>query len=435
MGLFSFLEKRNASESNNDTYSMQRLVPDDIFAINKITEDNVLKIPSAKACIDIISDTVASLPLKLYKEHKDGSVEPILIDERLKLLNEEANDFTKGHDLKKHMAKDYILHGASYVAKFEKGNEILELHPLDARNIVVKKRVRNGYRTVGAEIVLTTSESEAINETNKRDVKFKPHELVIATNNSKDGLVGTGVIKHGKEIFQEALSQMKYTRNFYERAGLPIGLLKVKRLLNSEQSKTLRDEWQTLYGGVQNSGETAVLQEGMEYQPLSPTTLNIDTSKISTEICKVFNVPYGLISSADGKQHQSLEQNNSVFLANCLLPVLVALETAINKSMLLESEKDKGYFFRFDTSEVVRATESERVDTAVKAIQGGLFTVNEGRSKFDLPNFPEDKLFMHSGAQVMNPTTGKVESQSNNNKTENSEDDSILTESEEQLNE
>ncbi|WP_242305734.1 phage portal protein [Bacillus cereus group sp. BfR-BA-01451] len=431
MGWFNFLEKRNASEPINDTYSMQRLVPDDIFAINKVTEDNVLKIPSAKACIDIISDTVASLPIKLYKEHKDGSVEPILIDERLKLLNEEPNDFTKGHDLKKHMAKDCILHGASYVAKVEAGNKVLELHPLDARNIVVTKRIKNGWRTVGADISLSISESGAINEMNKREVKFKPHELVIATNNSKDGLIGRGVIIHGEEIFKEALAQMKYTKNFYERAGLPIGLLKVNRRLSAEQSDDLRKQWQTLYGGVQNSNETAVLQEGMDYQPLSPKTLDIDTSKISTEICKVFNVPYGLISSADGKQHQSLEQNNSVFLANCLLPVLVALETAINKSMLLESEKDDGYFFRFDTSEVVRATESERVDTAVKGIQGGLFTVNEGRSKFDLPNFPEDKLFMHSGAQAMNPYTGEITNQPNNHMTENSEGKPIISKGDE----
>ncbi|XBO88458.1 phage portal protein [Bacillus paranthracis] len=143
---------------------MERLVPDDIFAVNKVTEDNVLKIPSAKACIDIISDTVASLPIKLYKEHKDGSVEPILIDERLKLLNEEPNDFTKGHDLKKHMAKDFVLHGASYVAKVEAGNKILELHPLDARSIVVNARIKDGWRIVGADILLTTSESGAINE-------------------------------------------------------------------------------------------------------------------------------------------------------------------------------------------------------------------------------------------------------------------------------
>lgn len=431
MALFKFMEKRNASEPNNDTYFMEKLVPDDIFAVNTITEDNVLKIPSAKACIDIISDTVASLPIKLYKEHKDGSVEPILIDNRLKLLNEESNDFTKGHDLKKHMAKDYVLHGASYVAKVEAGNKILELHPLNARSIVVNKRVQDGWRTVGADILLSTSESGAINETNKRQVKFKPHELVIATNNSKDGLVGTGVIKHGKEIFQEALSQMKYTKNFYERAGLPIGLLKVNRRLSAEQSDDLRKQWRTLYGGVQNSNDTAVLQEGMEYQPLSPKTLDIDTTKSSIEICRVFKVPYGLIPSAEGNKQQSLEQYNSVFLANCLLPVLVALETAINKSMLLESEKRQGYFFRFDTSDVVRATESERIQSTVEGIKGGLFTINEARGKFDLPKIKLDGILIHSGGQVMNPNTGEIMSQSNNYKTENSEDKPIISKGDE----
>ncbi|MGR5963442.1 phage portal protein [Bacillus cereus] len=243
------------------------------------------------------------------------------------------------------MAKEYVLHGTSYVAKVEAGNKLLELHPLNTSSIVVNKRIKNGWRTVGADILLSTSENGAINETNKRPVKFKAHELVIATNNSKDGLTGSGVIKHGKEIFKEALAQMEYTKNFYERAGLPIGLIKVEKRLNAEQSKTLREEWKNLYGGVQNSSETAVLQEGMSYQPLSPPTLENDTSKISIEICKVFNVPYGLVAGADSNKHSSLEQSNSVFLANCLKPIIVALETAIDKSLLLESEKKRREIF------------------------------------------------------------------------------------------
>ncbi|MGR5963443.1 hypothetical protein ACT7DB_00560 [Bacillus cereus] len=99
MGLFSFLEKRNADETIS--YSSQPLIPQSIFAFNKITEEDVLKIPSAKTCLDAICDQIASLPIHLYQEHEDGSIERILVDNRLKLLNEEPNDFTKRTRFKK----------------------------------------------------------------------------------------------------------------------------------------------------------------------------------------------------------------------------------------------------------------------------------------------------------------------------------------------
>lgn len=433
MGLFgtSWFEKRNASESTDESiqtisYTSQSLFSQNLFETDTVTEDDVMQIPTAKACVDLIADQIASLPIKLYREHKDGSIKQIVNDYRLPLLNDESNDFAKAHNVKKHMAKDYVLHGVSYVAKFEKGNKILELHPLDARNIVVNKRIKNGWRTVGADILLSTSENGAINEIDKRPIKFQPHELVIATNNSKDGLTGKGAIAYGQDIFKQARSQMGYTKHFYERAGLPLGLLKINKRLSAEQSDALRQEWQALYGGVKNAGATAVLQDGMEYQPLSPTTVDNDTSKNSIEICKVFNVPYGLIAGAEGSKHQSLEHNNSVFLANCLKPTIVGLESAIDQAMLLESEKDDGYFFKFDTSEVVRATESERIKSTVEGITGGLFTINEARNRFDLPEVKLDGILIHSGGQVMNPDTGEIVSQSNNYKTENSEDKPII---------
>ena len=101
------------------------------------------------------------MPVYLYKENEDGTIEKVN-DKRLKLLNHEANDFLTGNSLKKFMAKDYILHGASYVSIVEVANRIMELHPLPAQNIVINKKIANGYRTVGAEIVLVNAEQGAL---------------------------------------------------------------------------------------------------------------------------------------------------------------------------------------------------------------------------------------------------------------------------------
>lgn len=145
------------------------------------------------------------------------------------------------------MVKDYLLHGSSYVSIIEAGNTILELHPLLSKAIVVNKRIKHGYRTVGADIFLSNSENGAVNELNRQQTKFKPHELMITLQDTNDGLTSHGVIKHGQDIFKQALSESVYTHNLYENGALPLGLLKTDARLNKSKllvyeklGKTLR---------------------------------------------------------------------------------------------------------------------------------------------------------------------------------------------------
>ncbi|WHY28105.1 phage portal protein [Bacillus wiedmannii] len=409
MGLFSFLSKDEPVLEERSTYSTTTVDGafslDSLLVTDAVTEDKVMKIPTARSCVDLISSSIAQMPVYLYKEKKDGTIEKVK-DERIKLLNHEANDFLNGYALKKNMVKDYLLHGASYTSIIEAGNKILELHPLPANSVVINKRVQNGYRTVGADIVLSSSEAGAINEINKRQVKFKPYELMIALQHTNDGLSSAGAIKHGQDIFKQALAEMEYTQNLYENGALPLGLLKTAARLNEKQVGALRAAWQKLYGGVKNAAKTVVLQEGMEYQALSmnPSEIQMSDTRKATnsEICKLFGVPESLVNATIGKQYVSLEQNQLYLLKNTLSPIIVAMESSMDKALLLESEKDKGYFFRFDTSELIRATEKELVETVVTAVQGGIFTINEGRSKFDLPAIEDgDNVLVTPGASRM----------------------------------
>lgn len=398
-------EKEERSMEIDGAFSL-----DSLLVTDAITEEKVLKIPTARSCVDLISSSIAQMPVYLYKESKDGKIEKV-DDNRVHLLNHEANDFLNGYALKKHIAKDYLLHGSSYVSIIEAGNTILELHPLLAKSIVVNKRVKNGYRVVGADILLANSENGAINQVERNQPKFKPHELMITLQDTHDGLTSHGAIKHGQDIFKQALSEMEYTQNLYENGALPLGLLKTNARLNEKQVGALRAAWQKLYGGVKNAAKTVVLQEGMEYQALSmnPSEIQMSETRKATnsEICKLFNVPEEMISTSKS-QYVPKEENQRHFLKHTLAPTIVAMESSMDRALLLESEKDKGYFFRFDTSELVRATEKEHVDTVVTAIQGGLFTINEGRAKFDLPAIEEgDKVLLTPGASQMSDKNTK----------------------------
>jgi HK97 family phage portal protein len=410
MGLFDIFrtEKRasyNGSGTVTTTTLDQPFTLDSLLSTDSVTEEKVMSIATAKTCLELISSAIAQMPVYLYQEMPDGSIEKVQ-DRRVRLLNHEANDFLNGYNLKKNMVKDYLLYGAAYVVKIEAGNTILELHPVPAKSVIVQKRVQNGFRTVSADILVSTAEAGATNSYgNQAPVKFKPYEMIIALNNSHDGLNATGLINQGQDLFKQALSEAEYTKNLYERGALPLGLLKTDGRLNETQANSLREAWRNLYGGVKNSAKTVVLQEGMSYEALSmnPTQIQMTETKKATasEICKLFNVPEGLVSSAVGAQYVSIEQNSLNFLKATLAPVIAAFEAAMDRALLLESEKENGYYFRFDTHELVRATEKERVDTVVAGIQGGLFTINEARAKFDLPAIEEgDNTLITPGAET-----------------------------------
>lgn len=417
LGIFNKLFAKEEVEERSTYSSGSNLIDGalalgSLFVTDAVTEEKVMKIPTAKACIDLVTSTIAQMPVYLYKENLDGSIEKIN-DRRVSLLNHEANTFLNGYSLKKNMTKDYLLHGASYVSIIEAGNTILELHPLPARAVSIQKRVQNGYRTVGADIFLSTSENGAINQTSQKPISFKPYELMIALQETHDGLTSSGIIKHGQEIFKQALNEMEYTSNLYERGALPLGLLKTDSRLTESQSTALRTAWANLYGGIKNSSKTVLLQEGMSYQSLSmnPNDLQLTETRKGTnaEICKLFNVPESLVASQVGKQYVSIEQNNLHFLKTALAPIITSLEGSMDRSLLLESEKDAGYFFRFDTSELLRSTEKDRVDTLVAGVAGGIYTKNEARAKLDLPAIEEEKEEIQEGEKV-NDTNGITDS-------------------------
>lgn len=413
MNFFGLFEKRNAEETvtHSTSYNDNADVLGSLLGTEEITEEKVMKISTAKKCLDLITNTIAQMPVYLYKENADGSIERVLDDNRVNLLNHEPNDYTNGFTLKQHIAKNTVLHGASYTKIESAGNKILSLHSIDTTSITVNKYIKNGYRTVGADISISTSKNGAINSVTKKQPKYKAYDFIITAMNESDGLTGVGVLKHGQEIFELALSEMKHSKHYFKTGALPIGILQSENgvNLNEKQRESIKENWQKLYGGVENSYKTVLLPSGLKYQQLSQPTLPTQENRNSfaMDIHKVFNMPDGMIST-EGTKYQSLEQNNKAFYTTTLSPIIGVMESAFDKALLLESEKDDGYFFRFDTSELLRATKKEQVEMVGLGLEKGIFTINDGRKMLDLPPIDDD-VFMWGLQHVLyNPKTGEM---------------------------
>lgn len=245
--------------------------------------------------------------------------------------------------------------------------------------------------------------------TNERKI-FHPDELLRVINIPVNDFEGEGLLKHGDKLFKQALAEIEYTNGIYERGALPLGILKTTARLSQAGIDSLRNAWAKLYGGVKNSAKTVVLEEGMSFDKISMNPneiqMNETMSRTDSKICTLFGVPESLISTKANK-YNTVGQNSLHFLKHTIAPILVDIEKVLNKELLTEKEKLQGYYFRFDTSELLRATEKERTESIALGLEKGLLTINEARAKLDLPKIKNDSFVFGLQHALYNPETNE----------------------------
>lgn len=383
MGFFDLFKIEEEKEPVEEQRSGIASISSILNGTDGMTIEQVEKIPAVQACSNLITNTIASLPVYLYREDANGNISRIRGDYREFLLNNEPNLTVNAFNMKKQLTKDFIFLGGSYLKVDWKNNKIEELWNLKSDKVHVIK-YQSGYKT-----------SSKVKYLHNCDLEFDADEVVQVLNDSYDGATTKGLLHTGVDTFTVALNEVDYTKNVYKKGALPMGVLKSANRLSNDALNRLKIAWQNLYSGVKNSGSTVILEEGLDYQPISldPDKLKLSDSKKHTtaEICRLFNVPQSLIDSASNK-YGSLEQNNIDFIQKTLMPIIANIECAFNKALLLESEKKDGYFFVFDTSEIGRGTEKEQYDALKVGLDAGIVSVNEARAKMNLKPVPDDIL-------------------------------------------
>ena len=118
-------------------------------------------------------------------------------------------------------------------------------------------------------------------------------------------------------------------------------------------------------------------------------------------------MPESLINSSANK-YGSLEQNNIHYLQYTLSPVLCSIENALNKTVLLEEEKEQGLFWLFDTSEVLKTTEKEKYESIKVGLDSGVISLNEARYKLNYKAINDNIMKWSLGSVLYYPETGEM---------------------------
>lgn len=380
------IEVRSGNMANYNKEGLFTTGSDEVI----VDENSVQTIPSVVSCIELITGTIAQLPIHLYKEGKDNRVEKIQDDYRLFFLNNEANENLSSFNFKKSITRDFLLNGRTHSYIERKGNEVTGLYVLPSNKVTMKKYLNQlGYK-YDVEYEYNTEGKKLI---------LKPYDTLSILRDTNDGFNSVGILKQGEDIFRLALNENRYSTNILTQGALPIGILETAGRLSKEAATKLSESWKRLYTGSKNAGKTVVLEEGITYKPLSlsPSDLNLNDSKkfSSEEICRLFNVPPSLVLGEKG--YGNMEQDNLHFTKYCLSTIISTMESELDKALLLEDEKEQGYYFRFDLNEILRSTEVEKYTSIEKGMKSGIMSINEARYKLDLEPLEKDYIMFSLG--------------------------------------
>lgn len=375
MGLFKRKEERAVAYDNEKDLLLKALLTGE--GVNRNT---ALSIPVISGYVDLICNTFAMIPFKLYKETvKDGKrMTEAVNDDRVKILNDDTTDTLDGFQFKKAICEDYLLGKGGYAYIKKIGNKFVGLFYVKDEDVTIVKNFDPIFKSFDIMVNATP---------------YKNYEFIKLLRNTKDGASGTGLTREIEKALETAIKRLKYEYDLTATGGSRKGFIKSSKHLDEKSMKALKTAWENYYSGNAN---TVILNDGMEFQEASNTSqqneIDAKNKSFADEVKTIFHI---------GNTYDD-------FIKNAIMPIAIAFATALNRDFLLEKEK-KSYYFAPDTKELLKGSLKERYDAYKIAIETGFKTRNEIRYMEDDDAINGlDMINLGLGDVLLNAETGEI---------------------------
>ena len=389
-----------------------------------VTERSAMQMTAVYACVRILSEAIAGLPLHLYKYTSDGGKEKVINHPLYQLLHDEPNPEMSSFVFRETLMTHLLLWGNAYAQIIRNGKgDVIALYPLMPNRMRVdrddKGQLYYTYNRVYDEALKTKSMT----------VVLKPYDVLHIPGLGFDGLVGYSPIAMAKNAIGLAIATEEYGAKFFANGAAPSGVLEHPSTLKNPEK--LREAWQSQFGGSQNSNRIAVLEEGLKYTPISISPEQaqfLETRKFQiNEIARIFRVPPHMVGDLEKSSFSNIEQQSLEFVKYTLDPWVVRWEQNLQRILLNPDEK-KDYFFKFNVDGLLRGDYASRMTGYATARQNGWMSANDIRELENLDRIPTElggDLYLINGNMLPMQNAGAF---ADNNTTETEEDSNESTE-------
>ncbi|OPL14703.1 MAG: hypothetical protein AVO39_08770 [delta proteobacterium MLS_D] len=333
----------------------------------RVSDADVLGIPAVFACIRVLSEAIAALPLVTYERMENEDRERARGFSLYRILHDSPNPLMTSFELRELLVGHLCLRGNAYCYVERDGGEVVALWPLHPDRVTVE--------VVGKEVVYR-------HQTDGAERTYSTEDILHIKGLSDDGIVGLSPLALLRDTFGHSLAISSYSANFFKNDGTPGGILSTPGKLSVESFANLRESWKKGYQGHGNKHKTAILDNDLKWQSIGITPEDsqmIESQKFSVvEIARVFRVPLNLIMDYERSTYSNVTEQNRSFLTHTLQPWLDRIEQAMAKALLTEQEKEK-YFIEHLTAGFLRADTKSRYEAYKIALEAGFLTIDEVR--------------------------------------------------------
>lgn len=404
MSIFSIFKSRDKPQ-NRTVGSSYNFLFGGSTSGKSVNERSAMQMTAVYACVRILSEAIAGLPLHLYRYDKDGSKKKAIDHTLYTLLHDEPNPEMTSFVFRETLMTHLLLWGNAYAQIIRNGKgEVIALYPLMPNHMEVDRapdgRIYYKY----------TRDSSEANAGKDARVILTSDDVLHIPGLGFDGLVGYSPIAMAKNAIGMAIACEEYGAKFFANGAAPSGVLEHPGTL--KDPARVRDSWNAAYGGSANSHKVAVLEEGMKYTPISisPNEAQfLETRKFQiNEIARIFRVPPHMVGDLEKATFSNIENETLNFVKYTLDPWVIRWEQSLGRALFNPQEK-KEYFFRFNLDGLLRGDYASRMSGYATGIQNGIFSVNDCRELENMDLLSEDEGgFLHivNGNMVQLKSTG-----------------------------
>ena len=369
MGILDIFKKRGSIE-NPSTSLADANIWGQTFSYTAagvvVTEEKALTFPAYYRALKLLSETIAQLPIKVYKITPEGKEEDK--DHPLsRLLAHEPNSWQTSLQFFETLQVNAAQsgNGIAKIIRNRQSGEVTRLELLDP-NEIDKAEVKNGVYY----LIFKDGSTE------------RGENLIHIMNYTSTGLLGKGWLETAKEVIGTAIAENNYSGGVFKNGGNLSGILTTEKTLNAEAQLKLAKQWRANYSGSSNSHKTAILQDGMKYQQLSitPEEAQLINSKRLTieDMSRVSGIPAHLLGDNSRSTFNNIEQQSLEFVQYTILPWVRKYEQELEKKLLFEREKES-YQIRFVVDGLLRGDVESRGNFYAAMVDRGILTRNEVR--------------------------------------------------------
>lgn len=343
-----------------------------------VTPESALRVPTVYAAVKVLSESVAQLPLVLYRRTADGGKERAGDHPLFEILHDQANDWTSAAEFRLFLQTQVLLHGNAYAFINRSGGRIVELIAIPSPAVAVETdatTLEPSYRVARAD-----GASEI----------YSRHDIFHLRTLGTDPNAGLSPVMQAREAIGLAAAMEQHGARLFGNGARPSGVFKYNKMLGPDAAARLKASIEHAHRGGENSGRTMLLEDGIDFQPLQFSSVDLQFLELRrhqiAEIARVFRVPLHMLQELERTTHNNAESMGQQFLSLTVLPWLKLWEGAIRRALLTPEERAE-YVVEFLADDLARADLAGRFDAYAKAVTNGLLSPNEIRASENRPPY------------------------------------------------